>query len=306
MDVVPDWVIFMEYTENNPDIHKAISLMQAGTPVIIFDLETTGLDPVADRIVQIGAMKMVMRDGLLVETDSLDELVDPGIPIPQAASEHNHITDEMVAGHMKEDGAYRRFREFAGPLPLLCGFNSRKFDEEFIKSMYLRQGEEPFKSLMHMDVLLMARQKLDLRSYTLEKVSEELGCGIGIRFHNALDDVKATCRVLQELLPMFEARDAALPVLEVEDCGYWYRSHYLERIYINTFPDTKSYYDVYRKKWVCDMDVDMQSLRKDALRACGASDETEMVRSFRQRYRQEKKEAEEKRAVKRQAPTSRN
>jgi DNA polymerase-3 subunit epsilon len=56
---------------------------------IYFDFETTGLDPKADRICQIGA---ILPDGT-----ELDVLINPGCSIPQSAIDCHGITDEMVS-----------------------------------------------------------------------------------------------------------------------------------------------------------------------------------------------------------------
>ena len=64
---------------------------------VIFDLETTGLSPLEDKIIEISAIKV--EKGKVCGTFST--LVDPGCPIPMAASRVNGITDQMVAGAPK-------------------------------------------------------------------------------------------------------------------------------------------------------------------------------------------------------------
>ena len=61
-------------------------------PLIIFDLETTGLDLVKSRIIQIAYIK-VFPDGKDVHRDFF---VNPGTPIPSEVSKITSITDEMV------------------------------------------------------------------------------------------------------------------------------------------------------------------------------------------------------------------
>jgi len=62
------------------------------TGFVGFDLETTGTDPAADRIVSAACVRM--RDG--VRESVRNWLVDPGIPIPASASAVHGITDERV------------------------------------------------------------------------------------------------------------------------------------------------------------------------------------------------------------------
>ena len=60
---------------------------------VVFDLETTGLSPETDGIIEISAVKV--RGGKV--TDSFSTLVNPGRHIPAAASRVNGLTDSMVA-----------------------------------------------------------------------------------------------------------------------------------------------------------------------------------------------------------------
>ena len=63
-------------------------------PLAFFDLETTGLDPIEDRIVQ-AAVVLVGSDGA-VSDKSWDGIVDPGVPIPVEASGIHGITTERA------------------------------------------------------------------------------------------------------------------------------------------------------------------------------------------------------------------
>ena len=61
---------------------------------VLFDLETTGISWRSDDVIEISALRV--RSGQV--TECFSSLVDPGRPIPWAASRVNHITDDMVAG----------------------------------------------------------------------------------------------------------------------------------------------------------------------------------------------------------------
>ena len=61
---------------------------------VLYDLETTGISSKYDKVIEISAVKV--RGGRIV--DEFSELVNPGRPIPAAASSVNNIFDEMVAG----------------------------------------------------------------------------------------------------------------------------------------------------------------------------------------------------------------
>lgn len=94
---------------------------------IALDLETTGLSPSADRILEIGAVKIV--NGQILET--YETLVNPGRKIEKRIEELTGITDEMAAGGTDTKEAVTKLVEFCGDLPLL-GHNIL-FDYSFVK-----------------------------------------------------------------------------------------------------------------------------------------------------------------------------
>lgn len=104
-------------------------------PLIVFDLETTGLDLVRDRIIQISYIK-VYPDGR--ETRG-NELVNPGKQIPDAVVTLTGISNEDVAGKPTFKAiAARLCEEFKGCD--FAGFNSNHFDIPMLAEEFLRAG----------------------------------------------------------------------------------------------------------------------------------------------------------------------
>ena len=64
---------------------------------VCLDCETTGLDPQADRIIEVAAVKFRFDETL----ESFETLIDPESPISSSSIEIHHITDEMVRGKPK-------------------------------------------------------------------------------------------------------------------------------------------------------------------------------------------------------------
>ena len=100
---------------------------------IVVDLETTGLAPKTDRILEVGAWKVV--DGQFKE--KFHRMVDPCIAIPQRITELTGIDDRMVHGQPTIETVIREFVNFAGELPLL-GHNLM-FDYAFLKHAAVNQ-----------------------------------------------------------------------------------------------------------------------------------------------------------------------
>lgn len=119
---------------------------------VVFDLETTGLSPVTDRIIEVSAVKV--KGGVVKDTFST--LVNPGCPIPAAASRINGITDAMVAGAPGIQEVLGQFLAFIGG-EVLVGHNIHSFDMKFLNcamdAFYKRElGND------YIDTLYMARQ----------------------------------------------------------------------------------------------------------------------------------------------------
>lgn len=77
----------------NLDEAAQILRNEVGAPLVIFDLETTGLDVEEDRIIQISLIQVPATG----EIETWTRLVNPGVPIPPDASAVHGITDETVA-----------------------------------------------------------------------------------------------------------------------------------------------------------------------------------------------------------------
>jgi hypothetical protein len=104
-------------------------------PLAIIDLETTGTNPQSDRIVEISILKLPPDGPPLQRTRRLN----PGVPIPPAATAVHGITDADVADAP-------RFEQVAGALLAfldgcdLCGFNLKRFDLQLLCQEFAQPG----------------------------------------------------------------------------------------------------------------------------------------------------------------------
>lgn len=134
---------------------------------VVFDLETTGLTPETDEIIELSGIKV--RNGQAEEEFST--LINPGIPIPYAATRVNGITDSMVAGAPSLADALAGFLDFIGN-DILVGHNIHTFDMNFLYDGALKALGRKVQN-DYVDTLPLARCCLpSLYRYRLTDIAE--------------------------------------------------------------------------------------------------------------------------------------
>lgn len=160
---------------------------------VVFDLETTGVSPYNDEVIEISAVKA--RKGKVAEEFS--ELVNPKRTIPFAASRVNNITDDMVSNAPFFDEVLRHFLEFVGE-DVLVGHNIQSFDMKFI----YRDCERYFHQLItndYVDTLILAKRCFpEWRHRRLGDLANYYGISTQ-GAHRALADCRMNQRVFELL-----------------------------------------------------------------------------------------------------------
>ncbi|MBP5225497.1 MAG: PHP domain-containing protein, partial [Lachnospiraceae bacterium] len=166
---------------------------------VVFDLETTGLSPVQDRIIEIGAVKL--SDGQIV--DRFSAFVDPDMPIPFRIENLTGISDEMVRGAEKIGEILPRFMDFVGDSYLVA--HNAEFDVSFL-SEKLKQCGIPFTPFSYADTLGIAHAMLrHLKSYSLDAVAKEMNVPLGSH-HRAVDDAECCAGIHGIFIRRFRAQ----------------------------------------------------------------------------------------------------
>ena len=168
-------------------------------PLVVFDLETTGLDIVNDRIIQLSFIK-VYPDG---KEERGDHLINPGKHIPEMITELTGIDDEKVK-------AAPSFKQISTTLAEtfkgcdFAGFNSNRFDVPMLAEEFLRAGIDfDFSKCRLIDAQAifhkMERRNLAAayKFYCGRKMEEDFEA------HRADQDTEATYRVLMGELDMY-------------------------------------------------------------------------------------------------------
>ncbi len=184
-----------------------MALGKNATPLIaldafVIDTETTGLDPAKARIVEIAAVPL--KNGRLDDTAALRRLVNPGEPIPPAATAIHAIDDRAVAA---APGFAAAWPEFAAALSgaILIG-HRLGFDLAVLKRECARAGLA-WVAPRTLDTGLLAQvAEPNLGGYTIEHLANWLDLGATIEGrHSALGDAVITGRIFLALLPKLRA-----------------------------------------------------------------------------------------------------
>jgi DNA polymerase III subunit epsilon len=104
-------------------------------PLAVIDLETTGTDPQKDRIVEISTLKILPNGQRIHRTRRLN----PGVPIPAAATAVHGITNADVAGALRFEQVADGLLTFLDGCDL-CGFNLKRFDLRVLYGEFARAG----------------------------------------------------------------------------------------------------------------------------------------------------------------------
>ena len=171
-------------------------------PIVSLDLETTGLDVVSDRIVQIGMIEVSLNEPKL--TPVLDSLINPGIAIPPLSTDIHKITDEDVIDAPTFADFSDQIHELADT-HLIIGHHVA-FDIAILRHESARLGLE-WTEPRALDVALIAAAlEPGLSDIRLDSVAEWLGVSISGR-HTAVGDSRAAAEIFLKLLPVLSQRN---------------------------------------------------------------------------------------------------
>lgn len=163
-----------------------------GKEFVVFDFETTGLDRVNDKIIEIGAVKI--KDGVMVECFS--SFVDPECVIPEKIVSITHITDADVKGAPRIENVLPDFYKFCYGT-IMVGQNSIQFDAPF-----LRAKAEPLNIYFEneqLDIMLLSKKLYPgLNKYTLDYLSKFFGF-VNEVAHRAISDAVTTAKIFIKL-----------------------------------------------------------------------------------------------------------
>ncbi|MFT8419380.1 MAG: DNA polymerase III subunit epsilon [Acetobacter sp.] len=164
---------------------------------ILFDTETTGLDPATgDRVIEIAALELV---GDLPTGKEYRTLLDPERDVPEEASRVHGFTRADLEGQPKFADVVDEFLAFVGDDALIA--HNARFDFGFLNAELKRAGRKPLDMGRMVDTLDMARERFPGMPNSLDALCRRFGVDLSARTtHNALLDCKLLAEVYVELM----------------------------------------------------------------------------------------------------------
>lgn len=160
-------------------------------PLVVFDLETTGLDAGYDRIIEIGAQKLVNFQVV----EEFSSFVQIDTQLSSTVTRITGITSDMLAGQPRIEEIMPEFLKFIDGSILMA--HNAGFDKAFLQEEANRLGIDLDWSVFCS--LKLARKYLaELDSKSLDSLAEHYGLTFEAR-HRSIGDVKVTVAVVNEL-----------------------------------------------------------------------------------------------------------
>ncbi|MFH1218325.1 MAG: exonuclease domain-containing protein, partial [Candidatus Peregrinibacteria bacterium] len=192
---------------------------------ISLDLETTGINPDKDKIIEFGAVKFDLKGN----TETLQTLIHPGITLPEIITHITGITDEDLKNAPPFQEKAEEISAFIGDLPII-GHNIQ-FDTSFLRNHHIELKNPEYDTVQLASILFPG-----LNSYSLEILTHLLDLKHKDK-HRALDDAVAAMELFLKLKDKFQELD---PDLIKKIHSLCEKTQWPTAKFLKTLPPTKS------------------------------------------------------------------
>ena len=169
---------------------------------VVLDLETTGINVINDRIVEVGVLQM--EGEKIQDRKFLEFLVNPQTKISKLSTSVHGITEEMVQEKKTYKGLHKIIHTFL-EAKVVVGFNIG-FDLAMLRKESLRAGFEQ-RDYRWVDVkYLSIHLGISGDGISLDSLSEKMEVKVSKR-HRAMGDVKTTARIFAKMIPLLKKND---------------------------------------------------------------------------------------------------
>jgi DNA polymerase-3 subunit epsilon len=160
--------------------------------IVAIDLETTGLSPLVDRIIELAAIKVTPE-----KVETFCELINPKVEIPAFTTDIHGITQEMVANKPLLENVLPAYHQFVGDLPIVA--HNAKFDLGFLLFAQHQLGHQLGNNDIYCSVKASRRAFKEMPNHKLGTLAEKLNLGLE-NHHRALDDTLACLKLFNKTI----------------------------------------------------------------------------------------------------------
>lgn len=271
-------------------------------PVYVCNIETTGLDPIKDKIIQIGATKCSFDGTVLIPEDNLNVYINPEISISEFTENFTGRTNEFYASQPTLEEVMPSVRDFMGNNPVIIGWTASGFTSKFLMQAGFMTGFMVYPK-MNIDLVDIARSTIPVERSGMNykfatisnicKVPVSTSADRPVSSHDAADDVFAYIDIFNKLYPScITGNDTA----KIVKSSYWEKSNFCRSIYFETdhgsvhidantdffVEDTPGFFDT----------VDMDALSQTILTTCKAELISDVVKLYYTNWKKNQKESE--------------
>ena len=177
---------------------------------LFYDVETSGLNPAFDQILTFASIRCDEEFNEIERNSVTIQLRPDVVPSPQAFIIHRLVYDDLKSGITEYEAAKKIHTILNKPGTVSLGYNTLKFDDEFLRFLFYRNLLDPYthqynKGCSRMDILPLSTlfyifqpgiinwpQKDGKPSFKLENITRENSLATSGRAHEAMADVEAT------------------------------------------------------------------------------------------------------------------
>jgi DNA polymerase III subunit epsilon len=180
---------------------------------IVFDTETTGLDPAqGHRVVELGCVEL--EDHCPTGKD-FHAYLNPDRDVPPETTKVHGLTNEFLADKPRFAEVCDDFLSFIGDAPLVI--HNAAFDIRFINAELTKVGRPPLDPARAIDTIEIAKVKLPGARYSLDELCKRFAIDLSVREkHGALLDAELTAKVYLELIGGRQQRLSLAPASREE------------------------------------------------------------------------------------------
>jgi DNA polymerase III epsilon subunit family exonuclease len=211
-----------EWKISDTELQTLLNFFPRG--LIAIDLETTGLSPLINQIIEIAALKITAEGAFLFET-----LINPEIPIPEETIVFHQITDEMIKDSPKLIEVLPAFHAFIGDLPIVA--HNAKFDLGFIVMALQKNAMQLAASDIFCSCKLSRHTHTNAQNHKLKTLVTALNIPL-VKHHRALDDAFACLKVFIKGLELV----SPITIESLRPHSYLFNLHDFNKIKQEEFP----------------------------------------------------------------------